>query len=270
MGRPTKRSLVGGAAGLTAALLAGSRAGSDSGRRDSAADSTGRRSTPRTSRLFWCVPGEPITLRYAIVCPPRDDGEPCDGSGDVFARAGDSGAFSRFPLRRGDDSKDGRYFVELPPEIAAARDGFSYYAVLRDDASGATVTVPAGGEAAPQRSLRVDKATEVTLAKHEFGHTRKADERVVAAVWGGDVGEVGLSGSRELGLAGPSAFDVSRRRRGRAARRCQRTRRALVARTRDRDAARHQRRALGHRASNLTERSTCSSRPRSRRPSRAC
>ena len=208
MGRPTKRSLVGGAAGLTAALLGGIALGAIP------AEDIPQPIPPATVDAahlppLLALPGEPITLRYAIVCPPRDDGAPCDGSGEVFARAGDSGPFSSFPLRRGDDSRNGRYFVELPHEIAATRDGFSYYAVLRDDASGATVTVPAGGEAAPQRGLRIDKATEVELSKHAFGRARKAEARVVAAGWGDDVGEVGLSGSRELGLAGPSAFDVT-------------------------------------------------------------
>jgi hypothetical protein len=208
VGRPTKRSLVGGAAGLTAALLAGIGLGAIP------ADENPLSTQPATVDAahvppLLALPGEPITLRYAIVCPPSDDGAPCDGSGEVFARAGDSGGFSRFPLQRGDDSKEGRYFVELPPEISAARDGFSYYAVLRDDASGATITVPAGGEEAPQRSLRIATPTEVKLARHAFGRTRKADARMVAAAWGDDVGEVGLSGSRELGLTGPSAFDVT-------------------------------------------------------------
>jgi hypothetical protein len=208
VGRPTKRSLVGGAAGLTAALLAGIGLGAIPA---DDAETPGPPATVDAAHAppLLVLPGEPITLRYAIVCPPRDDGAPCDGSGEVFVRAGDSGAFSRFVLQRGDDSKDGRYFLTLPPEFAAARDGFSYYAVLRDDGSGATVTVPSGGENAPQRSLRLAKPTEVTLATHAFGHVRKADGRVIAAEWGDDVGEVGLSGSRELGLAGPSSFDVT-------------------------------------------------------------
>jgi hypothetical protein len=208
VGRPTKRSLVGGAAGLSAALLAGIGLGAIP------ADEAPTASPPATidaahTPPLLVLPGEPITLRYAIVCPPREDGAPCDGSGEVFLRAGDSGAFSRFPLQRGDDSKDGRYFLALSPEIAAAREGFSYYAVLRDEATGATVTVPSGGETAPQHSLRLAKATEVRLATHAFGNVRKADARVVAAEWGADVGEVGLSGSPELGLTGPSAFDVT-------------------------------------------------------------
>jgi hypothetical protein len=208
MGRPTRRSLVGGAAGLTAASLAGIALGAIPAGETPAPGAPATVDAAHVPPLL-ALPGEPITLRYAIVCPPRDDGAPCDGSGEVFARVGDSGAFARFPLQRGDDSKNGRYFVDLRPEIATARDGFSYYAVLRDDSTGATITVPSGGEAAPQRSLRLARPAEVRLGKHAFGHVRGADARVVAAAWGDAVDEVGLSGSRELGLAGPSAFDVT-------------------------------------------------------------
>jgi hypothetical protein len=208
VGRATKRSLAGGAAGLTAALLAGIGFGAIPAAEDPAPSGAATVDAAHVPPLL-VLPSEPVTLRYAIVCEPRDDGAPCAGSGEVFARAGDQGDFLRFPLRRGDDSKEGRYFVDLPREIAAARDGFSYYAVLRDDASGATVTVPSGGEAAPQRSVQLTKPTEVTLSRHAFGHVRKADARVVSAKWGDDVGEVGLSGSSELGLTGPSSFDVA-------------------------------------------------------------
>jgi hypothetical protein len=153
-------------------------------------------------------PGEPVTLRYAIVCAPRDDGQPCNGSGSVFVRAGQSGAFRQLELQPGADSGEGRYFVELPSEIASSRDGFSYYAVLRNG-TGATISVPAGGETAPQRSFPLRAATEVALGTHAFGRDRAPDERVVAAPWGSDVGEAGLAGSRELGFGGPSSFDVT-------------------------------------------------------------
>jgi hypothetical protein len=207
MGRPTRRSLAAGAAGLTAALLTGIGLGAIPADEEAPA-------APATVDAahvppLLALPGEPITLRYAIVCPPRDDGQPCAGSGEVFARTADGGAFSRLPLQRGSDSREGRYFVELPPEISAARDGFSYYAVLRDDSSGATITVPSGGAEAPQRSLRMANPTEIKLGTHTFGRARHPDARVVAAAWGDGVGEAGLSGSRELGLVGPSAFDVS-------------------------------------------------------------
>jgi hypothetical protein len=127
----------------------------------------------------------------------------------LYARTGQSGSFSRLTLSRGEDSGEGRYFVDLPANIASAREGFSYYAVLRDDASGATVTIPAGGATAPQRSFPLRDATEVSLGGHTFGHARPPDERVVAAHWGSDVGEAGLAGSRDLGFSGPSSFDVA-------------------------------------------------------------
>jgi hypothetical protein len=112
-------------------------------------------------------------------------------------------------LTRGEDSSEGRYFVDVPREIASSRVGFSYYAVLRDGTSGATTTVPAGGADAPQRSVPIRDATEVALGPHAFGRGRAPDERVVAAPWGSAVGDAGLAGSRELGFTGPSSFDVA-------------------------------------------------------------
>jgi hypothetical protein len=208
MGRPTMRSLVGGAAGLTAGLLGGIGLGAISAAGGSSPSAPAVIDGAHVPPVL-VLPEERITLRYAIVCPPRDDGRPCEGSGEVYARAGQSGALRRFALQRGDDSKEGRYFVHLPPEIASSREGFSYYAVLRDDTSGATMTIPAGGAAAPQRSFPLSNPTEIGLGADSFAHVRKADARVVEANWGSAVGELGLSGSRELGFAGPSAFDVA-------------------------------------------------------------
>jgi hypothetical protein len=207
MRRPGIRSLAGGAAGIVAGVIGG----------------IALTSTSAAGGPGLAVPGfeaahvppvltavdEPVTLRYAIVCPPRADGQPCDGSGSVYVRAGQSGSFRRLALSRGESSGEGRYLVELPREIVASREGFSYYAVLRDDASGATVIVPAGGEMAPQRSFPLRDATDVVLGTHTFGRGRAPDERVVTASWGSDVGEVGLAGSRELGFSGASSFDVA-------------------------------------------------------------
>ncbi|OLE00969.1 MAG: hypothetical protein AUG91_02815 [Actinobacteria bacterium 13_1_20CM_4_69_9] len=154
------------------------------------------------------VPGEPIRLRYGLVCTPRADGLPCDGSGTVYLRAGQSGPFHPFALQRGDASKDGRYYVDVPRDIAASPEGFSYYAVLRDDATGAAVSVPSGGADAPQVSLPMYEPIAVTLGRHVFGAVRAPDERVAAGAWGSEPDEVGLAGSRELGFTGPSSFDV--------------------------------------------------------------
>jgi hypothetical protein len=209
MRRPGIRSLAGGAAGIVAGVIGGIALTSVS----VASGPSGNPPAPGPEAVH--VPpvltrgGEEVTLRYALVCAPREDGEPCDGSGSVYARAGQSGPFRRLALTRGADSRAGRYFVELPPELASAPSGFSYYAVLRDQATGQAVTVPAGGAAAPQRSVPLREVAELALGVHSFGSFRGPDERVVAARWGSEVGAVGLQGSRELGFVGPSSFDVA-------------------------------------------------------------
>jgi hypothetical protein len=207
MRRPTKRSLAGGAAGIAAGILGGIALTSGS---------AGNVAVPAPQQFIdaahvppaLTLPGEPVTLRYAIVCTPRDDGRPCDGSGDVFIRAGQSGAFRRLALQRGAESADGRYFVRVPDDVASDRDGFSYYAVLRDESTGAEMTVPAGGASAPQVSLPLRKTVGVDLGAHTFGRPRLRDARVVGSRWGSALGEAGLAGSRELGFTGPAAFDV--------------------------------------------------------------
>lgn len=207
MRRPVIRSLAGGAAGIVVGVIGGialTSVSAASGPIPAAPGVDAVHIPPVLTRA-----GEPVTLRYAIVCAPRDDGEPCDGSGSVFVRAGEGGAFQQLTLKRGEDSSDGRYFVDLPREIASSREGFSYYAILRDGANGTTVTVPAGGSAAPQRSVPLRDAAEVALGPHVFGRDRAPDERVVDAAWGSEVGEAGLAGSRGLGFVGPSSFDIA-------------------------------------------------------------
>jgi hypothetical protein len=207
MRRPVIRSLAGGAAGIVAGVIGGialTSVSAASGPTPAAPGVDAVHIPPVLTRA-----GEPVTLRYAIVCAPRDEGEPCDGSGSVFVRTGEGGAFQQLTLERGEDSSDGRYFVDLPREIASSREGFSYYAILRDGANGTTVTVPAGGSAAPQRSVPLRDAAEVALGPHVFGRDRAPDERVVEAAWGSEVGEAGLAGSRGLGFVGPSSFDVA-------------------------------------------------------------
>lgn len=158
------------------------------------------------------LPGENVTLRYELICgPPKGDLEgACDGGGDVYARAGHAGAFRKLPLIRGADSAEGRYFVRLPPDIASSPSGFSYYAVLRDDAHGTTTTLPAAGADAPQNSYRLANPVDMDLGVHRFGATRDADDHVVDARWGSRLGEVGLGGGVGDAHFGPSAFDVAR------------------------------------------------------------
>jgi hypothetical protein len=208
MRRPSFRSLAGGAAGIAAGVIGGVMltSASTAGPTPAAAASPLIDATHVPPALT--LRGEPVRLRYGLVCTPRDDGRPCDGSGTVYLRAGQTGRFEPYPLQRGPESNDGRYFLDVPPSIAGSPDGFSYYAVLRDDATGATVSVPSGGADAPQVSRPLVDAVTVELGTHSFGDTRTPDGRAAQASWGSGAEDVGLAGSRELGFTGPSSFDV--------------------------------------------------------------
>ena len=208
MRRGGVRSLVGGAAGIAAGVIGViALTGLSTAGVPAAAPSPALEAAHAPPALT--VAGEGVTLRYAILCPPRDDGDACRASGEVYVRAGQAGPFERMPLARDTDSAAGRYYVTLPPRIAAAPDGFSYYALLRDDSTGAALTVPAGGAHAPERSFPLRSPVRVRLADHLFGRTRVANERVVQSAWGSAPGELGVAGSRELGFVGPSSFDVA-------------------------------------------------------------
>jgi hypothetical protein len=208
MRRPSIRSLAGGAAGIAIGVIGGvaltsaSAAGPTSVARGPAFVDTAHVPPALTIR------GEPIRLRYSIACAPREDGQPCDGAGTVYLRPGMSGAFRPYPLTRGDDSTDGRYYLDVPDEVARSAEGFSYYAVLRDERSNARTTVPAGGADAPQLSRPLEDAALVRLGSHGFGNVRGPDARVAEARWGSGPNQVGLAGTRALGFSGPSSFDV--------------------------------------------------------------
>jgi hypothetical protein len=213
--RKGRRVVVGGATGLVCGIAGGVAgvallAGGASGGAREAGDSL---LTAGHLPPLLTVPGEHVTLRYAIVCPPPDGdaqaGDPCDAAGTVYVRAGHTGAFEALPLRRGADSADGRYVADVPARIASSPDGFSYFAVLRDRAHGTEMTLPAGGAAAPQDSYPLRNAATVDLGPHVFGATRHPVARVVAADWGSGTQEVGLSGGKASVRIGPSGFDVS-------------------------------------------------------------
>jgi hypothetical protein len=210
-----RRVVVGGVSGLACGIAGGIAAvallaGGASGGAREAGDSfiTAGHLPP-----LLTVPGQRVTLRYAIVCPQpggeADAGTPCDGAGTVYIRAGHSGPFQPFALERAADSLDGRYFLDVPASIASSRDGFSYYAVLRDRAHGAEMTLPAGGAEAPQESYPLRNPVTIDLGAHVFGSTKHASARVVAAHWGTGSTEVGLSGGKSSARIGPSGFDVS-------------------------------------------------------------
>src|SRR4029077_9202659 len=83
---------------------------------------------------------------------------------------------------------------------------FTYYAVIRDNTTGRTITIPQGGASAPQFSFAMSGST-VDLGPHAFGTTRQASARVANAAWGGGDGQVGLEDGIDMPTGG-SSFDV--------------------------------------------------------------
>ena len=160
------------------------------------------------------MPGEQVELRYDVYCLNGEDdpdgGPACDAGGTVFVRAGGSGDFREVPLIVDAAASEGRYTARVPEKIAGSPAGFSYYAVLRSATSGAFLTLPAGGAAAPQRSLLLERSVDVRLGAHRFSATRRADSRVAEAAWGNGPNEVGLEQGRNLTPIGGSTFDVDR------------------------------------------------------------
>ena len=207
MRRPGIRSLAGGAAGIVAGVIGGialTSVSAASGPTPAVPGLDAVHIPPVLTRA-----GEPVTLRYAIVCAPRDDGEPCDGSGSVFVRAGQSGPFQQLALKRGEDSSDGPLLRRPAARDRVVAGGLLLLRRAPRRRERGDDHRPGGREAAPQRSVPLRDAAEVALGVHAFGRDRAPDERVVAAAWGSEVGEAGLAGSRELGFVGPSSFDVA-------------------------------------------------------------
>jgi hypothetical protein len=156
------------------------------------------------------LPGEQITLRYDVYCPPPagTPGDECDAAGTVYVRAGDTGAFRALPLTLDRHAAEGRWAARVPSELARSRDGFSYYAVLRNRAAGTQVTLPAGGAAAPQRAYAAAAPIGVELGAHAFERARAATARPFSAVWGDGPEDAGLEGGRESEPVGPGSFVV--------------------------------------------------------------
>ncbi|MFO7571861.1 MAG: hypothetical protein R6W48_04580 [Gaiellaceae bacterium] len=155
---------------------------------------------------------ERVELGYDAYCLPADDREgeeACDVVGSAFVRSGDRGAFRELPLRVEPARSEGRLVTAVPDAVARSPQGFSYYAVLVDRATGASVTLPAGGADAPQRSLPLGKSVDVDLGTHRFGSARDARARIADARWGAGPLDAGLEQGKSLPPIGASSFDVA-------------------------------------------------------------
>ena len=153
------------------------------------------------------VPGEDVVLRFETTCLTPGAGESaagCRATGTVVAREGARGEPVELAL---EPAEGGVLRARVPASLASAPDGFTYYAVLRAEPDGEGITVPAGGAAAPFRSLPMGEPVRVDLGKHVFGAVRKG-ERVAFAPWGSGSRSVGLEPGRQQTPVGASSFDV--------------------------------------------------------------
>lgn len=215
--RSPRRRLAAAASGLVAGgvaglgLLAAAGAAPDLGARAS-----GDATQPAVLEAahvppLLALPGEAAELRYDVYCVPaaEESEEGCEVEGVVYARPGASGGFRAFPIELDPAAVEGRYVARLPGGLARSPTGFSYYAVLRERRSGATLTVPAGGALAPQRSLPLARPVNIDLGRHRFGAVRAADARVAQARWGDGPEEVGLEPGPVAQPMGGASFDVA-------------------------------------------------------------
>lgn len=203
-------ALVGIGAGIAAVGLARGQTGSDS------SETEGVQLDATHLPPLLTLPGESVDLSFDAVCVPAGnaddlpDEDPCGVTGSLFARLGTSGPFTELPLVPAAPSRQGALQVTVPDELARSRTGFSYYAVLHADRGGATVTIPAGGAAAPLVSRRLEHPVRVDLGRHVFGRPASPNARVASASWGDGPLDAGLEPGRREAPLGASAFDVDR------------------------------------------------------------
>jgi hypothetical protein len=158
------------------------------------------------------LPGEPSRLTYEVHCVPakvEDPEQSCDTSGSVYVRATGDTAFSAVPLEPSTSNGLRELTGAVPADIAARPGGFEYYADLRSAATGGSVTTPSGGADAPNRSLPLADAADVSLGSHTFGSTIDGD-RIASAAWGDGPFDARLEQGKSAGAIGASAFDVDR------------------------------------------------------------
>ncbi|HXF97826.1 MAG TPA: hypothetical protein VNJ46_04360 [Gaiellaceae bacterium] len=211
------RPLLAGAAVLAAALLGASAAGlvAPAGAERPSLPSSPPSPEPwiEASHLppLLRTAGETAELRFDVYCGPADEAQVdagCPAAGSVFVRPGAAGPFRELPLVREQSAFPGRLAARISDELARSPRGFEYYAVLRSEASGRSLTLPGGGAAAPHRSLLLADPATVALGRHVFGRVRRPDATPARASWGRGPGQVGLEQGRVPTPIGGSSFDV--------------------------------------------------------------
>ncbi len=193
----------GAVVGIAAALLAGSAIAQQ-------ADASPHALLEATHNPpLLTLPGEPLELSYDVYCASagvEDPEQGCDVSGSVFVRSAGRGAFRELPLVERSATGLRKLVAHVPDDLATSGDGIEYYASFRS--ADTTVTVPAGGATAPDRTRRLADPVGVRLGPHVFGKPRPRSARVASARWGDGPTDAGLEQDRDLAAIGATAFDV--------------------------------------------------------------
>jgi hypothetical protein len=205
-------------AGLALGVLLGSWFGTGSGRARAERQIPAAGHAVDATHLppLLTTSGEDVVLRYDVHCTSAAEGAEdvsqevagCASGGTVFIRTGTSGSFRPLPLVFDPSAAEGRWAAHVPAEVAASRNGFSYYAVLHSSEDDVPTTVPPGGASSPHRSVPMGRAVDVPLGRHEFGKIRPADDRVLESRWGAGTGEIGLEAGTNVTPTGGSSFDI--------------------------------------------------------------
>lgn len=187
------------AAGLLAGVLAGSLGTAVA--RDAAPPHRVRARVLHAAPVL-AVPGEPLELRFAVVCDPASSSA-CDlRSGALHVRA--NGLWRDVPGTVG----SGEAAFRVPGHLVSAG-GLAYYVDLTAE-RGSPITYPPSGAAHPIEVGSTAGLPEVRVpAGLALGRVRAPDGTEVFLPWGAGPGEVGLSSAHPGEEAlGPSSFAV--------------------------------------------------------------
>ena len=123
-------------------------------------------------------------------------------TGVAYVRGSTQSGFTAVPV-----SPDGGARI---PRASLAGRYVDTYVVVHDPALGRSITVPAGGAKAPDRSWILDDPTRVSLGAHRFGDWRAPEAVVATAGRGGGSSQVGIEcGGLEGSCFGPSSVDIA-------------------------------------------------------------
>lgn len=153
-------------------------------------------------------PGEDVVLEYSVDCPLDDVGNKvvCPDRAEVEIETPDG--IRTLPLTQRADGWEAFWTTTVPADALEGGEA-TYSAEFVDTAAGKAVSVPAEGPSARERLWVLDSATELHLGTHTFGRTAAPDGQALAAKWGRNSDEVGLSDLPEQARIGPTSFDVA-------------------------------------------------------------